>query len=63
MATEYMITHSGRPLNGENFGPWKTRMTSVLSALGLKDYITQNYKKVNIPEDKRAQVEKENDIM
>jgi len=62
MATEYMITHNGRPLNGKNFGPWKTRMASVLSALGLKDYITINFKKTKVPEDKKPKIIEENDI-
>ena len=57
-----MITHNGRPLIGENFGPWKTRMTSVLSALGLKGYTTINFKEANVPEDKKSQIIKENDI-
>ena len=42
MATEYMIANNGRPLNGDNFNAWKIRMTSVLTALGLSEYVTTN---------------------
>ena len=62
MATEYLLSNSGRPLNGENFNAWIVRMTSTLTALGLKDYIMQNCFDVNIPEDQKNQVIKENSL-
>jgi len=42
MATEYLLTNIGRPLNEENFNSWRIRMTSTLSALGLGIYLEQN---------------------
>ena len=51
MATEYMIANNGRPLNGENFSAWKIRITSVLTALGLKDYLDRNVTTVDIDDE------------
>ena len=55
MATEFMIANNGRPLNGENFYAWKIRMTSVLTALKLEEFITVDQNIENLPSVKRQQ--------
>ena len=42
MATEYILTNIGRPLNGDNFSAWKLRITSILTALNLREYLDRN---------------------
>jgi len=50
-----MIANNGRPLNGENFYAWKIRMTSVLTALKLEEFITIDQNIENLPSVKRQQ--------
>ena len=61
MATEYMIANNGRPLNGENFSAWKIRMTSTITALGLRRYLDQHITADNIQDQNEAEkINKEN---
>jgi len=61
MATEYMIANNGRPLNGENFSAWKIRMTSTITALGLRRYLDQHISADNIQDQNEAEkIKKEN---
>ncbi len=55
MATEFMIANNGRPLNGDNFNAWKIRMTSVLTALGLNEFITTNHDINTLSNEKKQQ--------
>ncbi|ORX76920.1 hypothetical protein BCR32DRAFT_283685 [Anaeromyces robustus] len=60
MTTEFLLANLGRPFNENNFNAWRIRITSTLAALGLNQYLEENFSTTDIAnEEELTRIKKE----